>query len=460
MSASVKTKFSVEKFNKISEWLFLAFIAECAVGSSGRWLEVGPLSIRMILFALAFVFSLPAVISKFFELAKNLQVIFTVLFGIYIAFSAFVGFTSGNQLGFVAADVTTLMTLALIPGFMAVMCNKQAIERSMKVIFWASAVLAVITVLLHIIIAILNNNDFVYNLNKLINADSLGGLAALKTGMHRIYFKSQIFFQVAIVYGVWFLGQGSRKQKIITAVFEGIIFCAFILSYTRGFWFGLGIAAIALLICGFKYWKHYFKTVGAILSVFAVFVLISAISYRGALVPIEIVNRFDPTLIVVDSVWGQEGLDNFFDEDSDLVDENNIEAANRRAETLAALEKKIAAHPIFGNGLGENLDGVRNDGKTEYMYLDMLMKTGIVGTLLFIGTYFWCVVKQIRCAHLRRKKQLGKPEWNSAYVRNLFVLMGYISVAATSLFNPFLNNPMGIMLLMVTSAAMYEKEAE
>ena len=41
-----------------------------------------------------------------------------------------------------------------------------------------------------------------------------------------------------------------------------------------------------------------------------------------------------------------------------------------------------------------------------------------------------------------------------------FVLMGYISVAATSLFNPFLNNPMGIMLLMVTSAAMYEKEAE
>jgi len=64
------------------------------------------------------------------------------------------------------------------------------------------------------------------------------------------------------------------------------------------------------------------------------------------------------------------------------------------------------------------------------------------------------------CIRSRRKKQLGNPEWNSAYVRNMFVLMGYISVAATSLFNPFLNNPMGIMLLMVTSAAMYEKEAE
>ena len=86
MEQKDKTVF-LEKISKIAEIFIMIFVAECTLGSSGRWLEIGSLSIRIILFIFAFVFSLFVVIAKFKETFLNFQIL-SQLFVLHLLHSA------------------------------------------------------------------------------------------------------------------------------------------------------------------------------------------------------------------------------------------------------------------------------------------------------------------------------------------------------------------------------------
>ena len=419
----------------------------------------------MILFGLCFLATLPAVFSNIKKLAKNWQVIITVLFGIHLIICAVIGIKTGNQLSFIVSDVTTFMALALVPGFLATMCNKRSLNRAIDVVFWAAVGLAVVGVILHFLDAFVDESVMVV-INKWLNRKSLGGMASMQTGIHRIYMKSQMFIQVAIVYGIWKLGKKDVKGKKAIIAAEGLLFSGCVLTYTRGFWLGLMASAGLLLLMGVKYWSKFFKVAVSMLAIFTCFVVISGICYRGLYVPIEIVNRFNPNLLV-SSDFAENDIGSKDDKDKDKndgkdknekneIDESNIEARDLRAKTLSMLKKRISKHPIMGNGLGENLDSIRDDGKTEYMYLDTAMKTGIIGTVLFLLTFFGFIIVQVFYSIKRRKMKLPSPEWEDAEVRNRFLTAAYLGIAVTSCFNPFMNNPMGITLLMLTATAMYD----
>ena len=111
---TLKKSFNLDR---VAEYLILVYLAECAFGSSGRWIEIGPLSIRMLLFTLCFVTSLPAVFRNLKELTRNTQVILTVLYGVALLASAVMGILSSNSVNYVASDVVTYLSFALVPGF-------------------------------------------------------------------------------------------------------------------------------------------------------------------------------------------------------------------------------------------------------------------------------------------------------------------------------------------------------
>ena len=87
------------------------------------------------------------------------------------------------------------------------------------------------------------------------------------------------------------------------------------------------------------------------------------------------------------------------------------------------------------------------------MYLDILMKTGAVGLVLFLMTFFGFLPVQIRNELLKNNKT--PLSWDSPVIRNRVLTAAYLGVALTSFFNPFLLNPMGIALLMLTSTAVF-----
>ena len=444
-----------ETVDKIARIFIYAFIAECTFGSSGRWISFGPISIRILLFAICFIATLPAVFRNIKAISRNFQVVVTVCFGFYLLICALIGLVSGNDKSFIWADLSTLMTLALFPGFMAVMCNKKSIKQAIDIVFWTSTIFAAATVVFHIVLPFLQTGTIV-SINNMINKASLGGFAQMQTGVQRIFMKSQIFFQVSIIYGVWkIISGGSIKSKVLFSVCIGVLFSGCILSYTRGFWVGLAASAVIVFIFSIKYWKKYVKTFTMAFSVFLLIFSLSWAVYQSPVAFVEIINRFNPNLIVIDGINDDEIDFEQFDED-DSVEKNNFEAASIRNQSLKLSKEKIAQSPIFGNGLGENLDQIRDDGKIEYMYIDMTMKTGVLGTLIFIITFFGFVIIQILQDLNIRKFGLESAVYEKVKYRNLFLIAAYLGVAVTSFFNPFLNNPMGIMLLMLTATAVYD----
>lgn len=438
--------------DKLSLWMISLFALECVLGCSGRWLSFGGLSIRMVLFALCFFFTLPNVFSRLRSLIRSPFVILTLLLGVYFVIAAIIGWQRKNNPGFIVADITGFLTLALMPGFLATICSPKRVGHLTDVIFWGALVLGAVTTGMHLAFSFMSDRA-INQVNSWINAHSMGGLSYLQTGMHRIYFRSQIFLQVGLMIGLYKSWRADGWKRWLLFLAEGVILFGCLMSYTRSFWLGFAVSALLLLLLCPQYWKKYFISVGAIGVVIAMLFSLSWASYRQPVAFREFLGRFNPALISGTLFPG--GFPDFSDPTATEPTEDpsvDEEAVNLRRETLIKLNEKIRQHPIFGSGLGTNLDGLREDGKTEYMYQDVLMKTGILGFSLFLAVFFLPTL--LLLIRTGRASLRGTPiPWDSPEMGYGILATAVAGVAVTCYGNPFMLNPMGILLVLLTAAA-------
>lgn len=447
-----KTKF-YESCDKLSVWALSLFVLECAVGSSGRWLSFGGISIRMVLFAVCFLLTLPAVFSQLRSVCRIPGVICTVLFGVYLVIAAVIGWRMGNSINFITADISSFLTLALLPGFLVTVCTKERVRKMMDMVFYGALVLGIVTTVLHFFFAFAQNWH-INGINRWLNDHSMGGLAGMSTGVSRIYMKSQMFLQVGLLIGMWKLWTKSGRERWLLLAAEAVIAFACLMSYTRGFWLGFVFSAVLLLILEPIHWKRYLSTLGIVALLLGVLFSLSWLTYGKPAAAQEVVGRFNPDLISgaiapPDSfATDPSGTEMTDPDDPDA----NEAAVLLRQKSLQMLSQRIRQHPIFGNGLGANLDGLRDDGKVEYMYFDIFMKTGLVGFLLFCAVFFLPVI-QLIWQRIRRLKQGQNVSWDSPEMGSTMLLTAYMGILITSYVNPFLINPMGICLLLLVAAA-------
>ena len=428
------------------------FAGECVLGGSGRWLSAGSLSIRIALFAVCFLLTLPNVLGQMRKLCSNTYVIFALLLGFYLAIAAVVGWRRGNSLGFIKADITSYLTLALLPGFLATVCERKRLQLLLDIVFYCSLALGIITVGIHFYLAFAS--DWAVNqLNNWLNDHHMGGLANLGTGVLRIYMRSHIFLQVGILLGLHKLWSHTGWKRWLLLGGVALIAFACLLTYTRGFWLGLLASAVLLLVLAPAHWKRYFITVGVAGAMIVSLFLLSWGAYGKPLAAQEFVGRFNPDLIsgAITPIDPTEPADPS-DPTEPTEPDANLAALELRQKTLQELNRLIGENPVLGNGLGTNLDGIREDGKTEYMYHDTLMKIGIVGFLLFAMVFFLPAVFLLK-RHLRLMKNRKKILWDSPEMGNAVLVSAYVGAAITSYVNPFLLNPMGILLVMLLAAA-------
>lgn len=444
----------LEQTDRLGFVLLMAFVAECTLGSSGRWLMIGGVSIRMLLFGLCFLFTLPALCCQLKKTLRRPQVALAVLFALDLGAMAVVGYKNGHALAFIKADVTSFLALGLLPGFLATVRTKKRVLQTVDCLFISACVLALITTGMHYAMAFLTNEQ-IAALSQWLTDTSLGGLSTLSTGIQRVYFKSQIFLQVAMLLGAYKICQADGKKRVLLYLSEGLLLFSCILSYTRGFWLGLAISACLLLVFDARPIRTYLRMLGAGAAVFCLLMLVSWAAYGTPSAAVELVHRFDPDLIVLsldlkDEPTTEEAAEEAttFSE-NDMVDEYNQIAVELREQSLREAYAEIAQRPVLGAGLGKNLDDIRTDGKIEYTYLDVLMKMGTVGLILFLLTFFWPVLEYLY-AWARGLHRANSPE----RLLSAAAAAGYLGVAITSAVNPFLTNPMGIMLLMLLSAMM------
>ena len=428
------------------------YALECVLGCSGQWLRFGPLSIRMVLFGICFVLTLPNVLRNLKTLLRTRHVVCALLLGAYLVVAAGIGWRNGNALNFIKADMTGFMALGLLPGILTTICTKERLAKLTNVIFYGTFALGLVTVILHFFFAFAENIQ-IYNLNICINEHSMGGLAGMATGMQRTYFRSHIFLQVGLIIGLqkaW-CKKGYARWLLFGA--EAIIAYACLMTYTRGFWLGFALSAVALLIMYPWQWKRYLSSVSIMAGLLAVLFLFSWLSYGKPVAAVEVVNRFNPDLISgAIFLPGHSGGDDATEDPSATDPDADQAAVQLRQETLRLLGKRISNKPLFGNGLGTNLDEIRDDGKVEYTYYDVIMKIGLVGFALFVCAFFLPAFGMLkrRIKGLVTKKEVP---WESLEMSNTAILAAFIGVAITSYLNPFLINPMGIFLVMHLSIA-------
>jgi O-antigen ligase len=411
--------------------LLTLLVAEAAFGSSGRWVLIGPLSIRNMVLGACLVAGLPLVWRERRHVLGQSIVWVTSLLVLTLAGSALWAYHLGNARTFIVNDLTTFSALLLVPTVVALRLSADEVARLVTVLFASATALAAATLAIHVLIpwGILDPSataDWLFD-------RSLGGLADVGGELYRIYFRSQIIFIPALLIGLQRAAVAPR-HRMIWLVGSSVLATGLVVSLSRSLWIGVVVAVVvAVVLCS----RDILALLRAALLVAvgaAVLVSFSTAVYGGPDLVNAAVDRLDSSKIVV--APGSED-DSF----SDLSDED-AEAVGSRSATLELTRAKIRERPLTGWGIGYNLDSIRDDGRTEYMYWDMLMKLGFIGMVPFLLTFAW-----LPLVIVRRGGLFGFASDARA------LAAGLTGVAVASYFNPFLNSTLGIAVLLLLVAA-------
>ena len=411
--------------------LLTLLVAEAAFGSSGRWVLIGPLSIRNLLLGACLVAGLPLVWRERRYVLSQGIVWVTSLFVLTLAGSALWAYHLGNARTFIVNDLTTFSALLLVPTVVALRLTTDEVTRLITVLFASATALAAATLAIHVLIpwGVL---DAVATANWLADR-SLGGLADVGGELYRIYFRSQIIFIPALLIGLQRAAVAPR-HRLIWVLGSSVLATGLIVSLSRSLWIGLVVAVVVAVVWCSRDIVALLRAAVLVAVGTAVLVSFSAAVYGGPDLVNAAVDRLDSSKIVVGPGAEDEPLSGMSEEDA--------EAVGSRGDTLELTRAQIRERPLTGSGIGYNLDSIRNDGRTEYMYWDMLMKLGIIGMVPFFLVFAW-----LPLVLLRRGKLFG-------YASDARMLAsGLIGIAAASYFNPFLDSTLGIAVLLLLAAA-------
>lgn len=457
-------------------------VLECTLGSSGRWLVVGGLSGRNLLLLALLLLSAPRVWVQRRELLHSWVLRLTILALATLAVGTIIGFNNGNRPAFIEADVTTFVALLLVPGVLATVDNRGRLEGLIKALVGGATLLATATLVVFVLSS--SSVPFALAVNSYLNEHQFGGLARLTPEVLRIYMRSGIFFPLALPYVLVAFSRGRHRfwsLVSMAALLMGILF-----SFTRGFVIAAVLGVVMMLVAS--------RWTGARLRPLALLLLGVIIAFAASfLVPGQStigdawMARVDPESSTLQASTApaptstlsspipnpspetptatpsksrapaptpirSNPVPNSSPETPDATpskapdDEQN--SAKLRELTLQREWQAFTQRPVLGWGLGYNLDGLRDDGRTEYMYLDYLAKLGVVGTLgLFAIFVVPAAIAVLRLLRTPRTRLDARTQIAS------LSLISLLAMALASYSNPFLSNTLGICVLLLSLAA-------
>lgn len=278
---------------------------------------------------------------------------------------------------------------------------------------------------------------------KWIRDTRIGEITEINQGIYRIFFQSAIFliFYLLIYYSNLLVVE-KNKIKWLNAI---IVWSAILITLSRSFWLGLATGLLILLFLSFVFLRVKFKKIikllgqmfGQIIAAVAVLFLIITIFYP----------THNPEVL-----WG------VFKKRTAVS--SDVSVSTRTAE-LAPLIEAIKQHPIFGSGFGKSLTFISDDPRVrairpdgnyttfalEWGWLDLVLKIGIVGLLLFLDL-IWQALK--RGWILIKKMILKNKNHNLEAGLVLGFLISLISLSVIHFFTPYLNHPLGLGWLIIS----------
>lgn len=435
------------------EYGFLALVSELLIGSMGHSffinLDSGQLPLRIMIWsALMAVFAIKFLAQSFrrgkngsyFQNLKSFGAkrSFLIL-AAFIAIALVNGLVRGHALSIIFSDFNAwLFFLLIIPAVAIYGGGEEEKLARLKTIFLAGALWMSLKTLIFLYIF---THDAaiapeVYNwLRRTLN----GEMTPTKAGWPRIFIQGQIYSGIAFFLSFW-ASQASFKVKNIfqrvhamPLLAASLFLSTLIISFSRSFWAGL-IAALAFSLV--LVWRFYSfrKMLAAGVWLISSLILSFAIIYAVAAFPYIYKTNFKASFL-------------------DRVSNSNEAAVASRWSLLPVLMEEIKKEPILGQGYGatvtykssdprvlqSNPSGIYTTYAFEWGYLELWLKLGLLG----LGAYLWLLYRLIR-----NGIALG---FKNRQMIFFGLAAGLIFLSITNIFTPYLNHPLGIGIIILSS---------
>jgi len=441
------------------EYGLLVILAELFIGSLGHlfYLNIGggQLTIRIALWlVLMFVFAwrfLTQIIKQKVRSAYWLSLksfpgkkFFGVLF-LFILIGLINGLIRGQAPALIFADFNAwLYFLLLLPLIVVYGDLNEDKAARLQTVFLAAVIWLGLKTLFLLFIFTHNSSwapDIYYWLRKTL----VGEMTPTTGGWPRIFIQGQIFSAIAFFLVFWSgLARFKFKEffcrKNLWPLFAAALFLSSVLiSFSRSFWVGLLVALFFSLIL---VWRLYsFK---------------KAITAAGWLAGVAVLG-FLLIYLTVDFPYWRTNSGNLSSVFLERVKSDNEPALASRWSLLPILMKEIKKEPFFGQGYGATVTYFSRDPRIlqnsptgeyktyafEWGYLDIWLKLGIFGLLAYLFLLFKLLATGLKA---------GFKHNNYIYFG---LSAGLVFIAVTHTFTPYLNHPLGIGFLVVSSCLIW-----
>jgi len=442
----------MEKILKWSDratlFLFCVLMADCAIFGAGRTIAIGSVGFRMIVVGLIMLVSLPIMIKKIPEIIRDKFFWMLFAFLCWLIVQTIAGIKNGHQFSHIITDLKGFAYLAVFLPALCVLTSRERIYTLMKVMMYSTLVISASAIFL-----LFSYNWFpevftafyVYDNNFYISAFS--GVAPRVV---RLFFKSSNYLLCGCAFPLYF-AVTSEKKKInwLYASIIGVSLFNLLMTYTRSIYLAVAVSAVfIIIICVIfaseiqrkKLWQH---IIAAVLVFCLVLTFLSVVMEANFLA-----YAFDRVGLSF-MVPKEEPTETEPTEPVDEYQQQTISSDVIRKMTLEEQWKFVGESPIIGHGLGKAVT-CREDGLSEYFYIDLITKTGIIGLILYLLPILTMLVITVRRKGFAAQRHILAGSWVAVLLE--FSIFSY--------FNPYMNASLGVLYYCCTMAVFHMLDRE
>jgi hypothetical protein len=435
-----------------TEYGLYFIVAELIIGSKGYLFSLEysgvSISIRLGLFLSIFAaWFIKEMFSRKFRFSNLGLIKWYGILLVFVVMGILIGYLNNDSLKDVFYDVNGWLFLALLPVFISGIHDKRSIENILQVS--SAAVLAMLAKTVALLFVFSHQIQFIMpSLYKWVRDTGVGEITKMDNNFYRVFFQSHIYAVFGFFVITFIIINISRKKfsrlSYLSCLFVGFL-CALVtfISYSRSFWLG-GIVGIVFLMYSILFIVKLSmkKTFQIGIAMFVVFGVVYITVLGIIKFPWPNPSAFSGGLIE--------------ERTKDVTEEA---ASASRFKLLPPLMEKIKENPILGSGFGTtvtyetsdpralaaNPDGMYTTYSFEWGYLDTWIETGIFGLL----AYILLLVALFRFG-LKTFIKYEQQSVESSLIMGL--LTGLVVLGTVNATTPYLNHPLGIGYLLLTTA--------
>lgn len=367
--------------NMALKLFFTVILFELVIGGSGHFLEIGPITVRMLLYGSAILISFVILFTK--GVVKKNVIVILSLVTISSLISAAIGYLHGASIAYILEDFKPLSFFYILLFFSIAIRSLTDIYTTIFIIKTGAILLAII----YLIVVLLLLTGKINFLSFYASQKEIG----------EVFFRNEtLFFYKGFLYlciGFLFFLSSKGSYKLVPIL---LLFSCIVLTLTRGF-------ILFTIVVALYYIFFINKRVG--IKWFTMGCIIVGILY---LAPI------------------------FFE----AIGEKSDSDSTRYTQIDQVFEAVNPITFLIGHGFGIGVP-IR-EVHMELSFLEIFHKQGIFGIFLWLAlfTHISILYFNLKIAQF---KKIALP----------FVL-GVVFVILQSLTNPFMNNPIGMTMILIT----------